>query len=464
MKRLLLSVVFTLYLFSYAVADANVLEFGAVPNDNLDDTAAFQKAINSITSDSSKGGPLIIPSGYFNISDTLTISKSTGFEIRGAGGSTRSPSLGWERRMDGTRLWWSGSEDKPVFEIIGVTGLKMSGINIQGKYKTPAVGVQLTYIPGYGALDYLFEFCTFVDCKIGIRCANSISEHTTANITYDSCVWFKNENCVQLVTPQSVEHVFIRPGFYFAKTGIDSIFGSNVLVLGGGSHALETLLKVHNGSANANGFKFVQFRFDGQDDLPKTRWLDFTRPQDGKYYGIFTFENCNNIKDHDTGDFPLFVIASGARVVVRDCNFLSPAPFAKLYGGRNQWAELYVENSLGGMGQGWRETMDNAILYEGDKNKTRWEIRNMGNLHNETVTLMSHNMKYPWENIQPNPTNPGNHTGQFTPEQHQLLLKLIDLQPELDKLNVEEIKKAVETIKKVKEQGLKVEGAATLPD
>jgi len=64
-----------------AVAGANVIDFGAVANDNKDDWSAFQKAINEVKGKAKNA--IIIPSGNFIISKTLKIDMQV--VLRGAG-------------------------------------------------------------------------------------------------------------------------------------------------------------------------------------------------------------------------------------------------------------------------------------------------------------------------------------------------------------------------------------------
>ncbi len=56
---------------SYIVADANVLSFGALGNGYTDDTAAFQAAINYVSS--LGGGTVYVPAGYYCLTKTLNL-------------------------------------------------------------------------------------------------------------------------------------------------------------------------------------------------------------------------------------------------------------------------------------------------------------------------------------------------------------------------------------------------------
>lgn len=77
---------------------ASVLTFGARPNDEIDDSAAFQKAI-----DSTQTGVILIPKGRYILSNFLEIKKS-GIVLRGEG-----------QGQDGTILYMP----KPATEISG---------------------------------------------------------------------------------------------------------------------------------------------------------------------------------------------------------------------------------------------------------------------------------------------------------------------------------------------------------
>ena len=50
----------------------NVRDFGAVPNDGKDDTAAFQAAFDSL--DTHSGGTVYCPPGRYDISGQITVS------------------------------------------------------------------------------------------------------------------------------------------------------------------------------------------------------------------------------------------------------------------------------------------------------------------------------------------------------------------------------------------------------
>lgn len=100
----------------------NVLEFGATPNDDKEDTQAFQKAI-----DATKNGALLIPSGRYIIRDVLRVSHSN-IVLRGEKGTTlyidkslddiKGPSEDWN--SSGGFLWVE-AQNEPALDSLAVT-------------------------------------------------------------------------------------------------------------------------------------------------------------------------------------------------------------------------------------------------------------------------------------------------------------------------------------------------------
>ncbi len=83
----------------------DVRRYGALGNLSNDDTAEIQAAIDAAIAANAE---VVIPPGNYIISDTLTIASANGFKMTGAGYQTSfSGGLG-------TRLLWSGANDRPV--------------------------------------------------------------------------------------------------------------------------------------------------------------------------------------------------------------------------------------------------------------------------------------------------------------------------------------------------------------
>src|SRR5438105_13427600 len=60
---------------------ANVVSFGAIPDDGIDDSAAIQAALNYVVSRS--GGKVFIPAGKWNVAQNLWIGDNTDVEGEG---------------------------------------------------------------------------------------------------------------------------------------------------------------------------------------------------------------------------------------------------------------------------------------------------------------------------------------------------------------------------------------------
>ena len=71
---------------SRAMINVNVLDYGAVPDDGLDDSTAFQAALNAIQA--AQGGHLYIPAGGYAFNSAVTfniVDEKRGLMIEGAG-------------------------------------------------------------------------------------------------------------------------------------------------------------------------------------------------------------------------------------------------------------------------------------------------------------------------------------------------------------------------------------------
>lgn len=105
-------------------APINVLDFGAIGDGITDDTAAFQNAINTIAQQN--GGVIVIPSGVYNISSTLSITTSN-VVLNGEGGDFVHDT---GTNVDAaTKLVWTGAAGGTMISISSVQGAGNSKIN-----------------------------------------------------------------------------------------------------------------------------------------------------------------------------------------------------------------------------------------------------------------------------------------------------------------------------------------------
>ena len=104
----------------------SVLDFGAIPNDSLDDTAAIQAAINSL---STSGGTVFFQPGVYTVTSTLNIgngsntamSTANSIKLKGAGSDPYA--IGGVQNSgtakSGTSLQWSGASGATFISING---------------------------------------------------------------------------------------------------------------------------------------------------------------------------------------------------------------------------------------------------------------------------------------------------------------------------------------------------------
>ena len=114
-------------------------DFGAAFDNETDDTAAMQAAIDSLGSTvTARGGRVILPKGTAVISDTLLIERRA-VMMEGQGwGPTGS--------SDGTTFRWTGHNDRPMIRVREGMGSKFSDFRLLGNPDTahrPTAGIEL---------------------------------------------------------------------------------------------------------------------------------------------------------------------------------------------------------------------------------------------------------------------------------------------------------------------------------
>jgi hypothetical protein len=92
-------------------APINVLDYGADPTGVADSTAAIQAAL-----DASNTSVVVFPIGDYRITDTLTVTYSTGT------GAIEWSSVNLKGYGFGSNIRWYGGNNKPMIEYVGVNG------------------------------------------------------------------------------------------------------------------------------------------------------------------------------------------------------------------------------------------------------------------------------------------------------------------------------------------------------
>lgn len=306
-----------------------------------DDTAALQEHLSS-------KNPAVVAKGVYTISDTLTLTQSYGYALRGAGGQIRNEQQAANPKCQATVIKWAGPAGKPMLEVQGCTGLVIEGVNFVAGSASQGILIR----DAGGSLNIALRDFGIIGGDVGIQCGINQGESTCANITYDNIHWQEQrEACVRMMNLQSLEHLFLRPKFALAPIAIDVVNGGDVSVFGGGSYEIGIFLKLGNGGRNCRGFDITSARFDGKNT--RTAWVTFADPTRTRTYGPITFSNCSQNNGQRVSDFPLITAGAGSRVIVRDSSF---------DGGYDNWARVHSDRFAGG-----EFIVQNCDGLEGDK-------------------------------------------------------------------------------------------------
>lgn len=217
----------------------NVKDFGAKGDygtKNTDDTAAIQKAFDTITS-----GILFFPKGFYKITNTITLTNKKGITIQGEG-------------KYATRIQWSATNNPnvPVIKVVngrdigfldmGISGLAI-GINPQGvvvNNSLPSALIEMqadeSKIQSGVSRPSMCRFENlFLNEKGGANAADKGIAFTAATADSDKnndVAFFKRVQIAQTITAgvsfehsQSKAHAFLNCNFGDGKYGITTALG-----------------------------------------------------------------------------------------------------------------------------------------------------------------------------------------------------------------------------------------------
>jgi hypothetical protein len=161
----------------------SVLSYGAVPDDNTDDTMAFQQAMDEATHGTIKD--VFIPSGTYNLK---LVKIYPGIRISGEKGTIlkRMPNVGKWGRMFTTHLSpYVGTTDSPILHINDI--VFDGNIEEQGAYKKYEIEQQhllfLNASPdSYGKLRAVINGCSFNNCA-----ADGVSIYNNTDVLIQQC-------------------------------------------------------------------------------------------------------------------------------------------------------------------------------------------------------------------------------------------------------------------------------------
>jgi Pectate lyase superfamily protein len=321
-KKLLLAAVLLL-LCASAQATINVRSFGAVPNDNTDDSAAFLKAI-AAAANSTPRREIYIPEGRFDLDQTNVLGRvpfpSVGggtLRFRGAGAYLTDLNL----RTNGTEKWFlrNGAGNKayqhPIFEDIRFTS----------DDRTKGNGFEV-WSEGYDKA-YTFRYCIFEALGTVFRTEGKYNADVNKFI---ACKFRSITNAVlYLNNSQSISHDFVTCDaelIYGSVVEVGTAGGGAVSWWGGSvilsqAAADHYILKLADadviGPQNAN-FNFYNLKVELNADTAKIADLG-TKTNLGQAHVLFEGCNFNTVSNSDKPSRVLVRIADGHHVTFRNC-------------------------------------------------------------------------------------------------------------------------------------------------
>lgn len=276
----------------------------------------------------------------YRVDTPLTIGPTMGARIQGDGGLVRSDSPGWKNRRHATSIEWAGDPDAAILTLAGFSGGTIDQLTFEGAAKT---AIQFEH--ANGTLNNTIRDVAIHHCATGIAHAREPNHQTCANVSYYDLYFENVTTALKLNNSQSVEHLLLRPTFALCETAIHARAGGAIIIVGGGSYELDTLLRIDRVGSNTRGFHVTGFRFDGE--RKRTRWLDFAEPQRPRTAGNILFLSCSQNQGQLESDAPLITVCPGARVTTECCNFNEKADnllgaLAHLTGTASHAAEYYA--------------------------------------------------------------------------------------------------------------------------
>jgi hypothetical protein len=242
----------------------NVLDFGAVPNDGKDDTAAFQAAFDSL--DPHAGGTVYCPPGQYDIFGQITVNGDA-VRLMGDGG----PSYNEDDHPSGCSLW--GHTD-------GMTLLRFDGVTLQ--HRGPIVEyVNFRDVTPTGHTATLLEIRLFNRWTVRNVSVNYAKVGLRVDAVNDDASWGYVAQMVCKASNICIEQAATEGGF---------------LLLGGNLEPLQVGVRARGPQVRIMGVKF---------DCPGGSTGVYTTGDSDVVMGSL-FEQCGmGVKIQDDGHYPV---------------------------------------------------------------------------------------------------------------------------------------------------------------
>lgn len=246
----------------------NVKEFGAVGNGIVDDTVAFQNAINSL---GVRGGKLYVPSGKYKITDTLDIDNS--IHIIGEGWSMVDGTTILSFQMDGKAV------TRPAIKIHKTECVHLEGLYVLNNGVELRDGISID--GGNGGLNN--EMNSFVSCEkvISNKFKNNFFVSHTWLVSFRDCYaghgtfgWYCAGGTITTLlfdhcytASQSSRAFYINGAYYttfiscatdYAPIGYKLSNAENVVMMGCAAEScIDTAIDIDNSTVVIEGFVSV---------------------------------------------------------------------------------------------------------------------------------------------------------------------------------------------------------------
>ncbi|MCF7854037.1 MAG: glycoside hydrolase family 55 protein [Candidatus Pacebacteria bacterium] len=301
----------------------NVREYGAVGDGVADDTAAIQKALDLASAGDGTGGEVLIPSGLYSISKTLTVNVTRGLIIRGEGALALSG-----KAKSGTRLQWKGEEGGTLFHGTGNCGMVIRDLCFRGD-KTGTL-IQISRPPGSGDMINRMSNISLHAADTGIQMGEKESDHNCSDYYFDFITFANVNTGFRVKNTQGVDYLF---NFIFACNVKENVLefenGGNLHVNNAQMTGCGRFLEIRGGGRNAGTFLCNGVRVESGCGGRRNRY-QLLRCYSRHRLAIVQFNGFDDCQwawhqnETEDRDKPLCEVGPGTRVVFNSSIFNSP--------------------------------------------------------------------------------------------------------------------------------------------